>query len=279
MHAAQLQTFQQPTRTTPSTPHQQQLRGFEAPKFPGLGAVRLNPLTFQSCQDQLVDSVSNATDRSPHSTLTKSARLGLDDAATAEIKQQLDLDRVQDPSAPTHRELEFDQLMRCLNRVCFPEELREAFKTQLRQIRIRKTETVSAFHTRLAKQMTEACPPGTPQLPTSDMLHVCLQAIQPAQSMCDFVLAKAVEDDDAVTFHDRPDAVLYAQRWALKFAKQSRITQSLGKSKSTTTAVVSVHTGWDAGIAADHTPAVDVETELKTVTYGRPAFGSVMSML
>ena len=91
--------------------------------------------------------------------------------------------------------------------------------------------------------------------------------------MHDFVLAKAVENDDAVTFHDRPDAVLHAQRWPLKFAKQSRITQSLGKSKSTTTAVVSVHTGWDAGIAADHTPAVDVETEFKTVTHGRVRWG------
>ena len=44
------------------------------------------------------------------------------------------------------------------------------------------------------------------------MLHVHLQAIQPAQAMHDFVLAKAVENDDAVTFHDRPDAVLHAQR-------------------------------------------------------------------
>lgn len=114
-----------------------------------VAAVRLNPLSFQSFEDRLVDSVNDATDRAPHSMLTKSARLGLDDAITAEIKQQIALERVHDPTVPPCRDLDFDQLLRCLNRVCFPDELREAFKNQPRQIRIRKNETVSAFHAHL----------------------------------------------------------------------------------------------------------------------------------
>jgi hypothetical protein len=272
-HATQLQALQQFTSKAAAAPRQQQLRGFDAPKFPGLAAVRLNPLIFQSFEDRLVDSVSDATDRAPHSTLTKSARLGLDDAITAEIKQQIALERVLDPTVPLCRDLNFDQLLRCLNRVCFPDELREAFKNQLRQIRIRKNETVSAFHTRLEKQVSEAYPPGTPQLPASDMLHVYLQAIQPAHAMYDFVLQKALDDDDAVALHDRPDAVLHAQRWALKFAKQARITQSLGKAKSTGTTTVSVHAGWDAEFATDTAADSDDQTEFKTVTCGRVRHG------
>ena len=44
-------------------PHrQQQLRGFETPKFQGVAAVRKNPASFPACADRLVDSVDHAGD-------------------------------------------------------------------------------------------------------------------------------------------------------------------------------------------------------------------------
>ena len=249
---------------TASKPHrQQQLRGFETPKFQGVAAVRKNPASFSAYADRLIDSVDHAGDRSATSTLTKMARLGINDETTDEIKQLIAIDRTQstaDAPCPEYRDLTFDELITILNRVCFPEELRETFKRQWKSIRIDKNETVTLFHSRYAKQLTEAYPTGTPQLPTADMLQVYLQAIRPAATMYAYVINKAVEG--ATAFIDLPDAVAHAQRWAVIFSRTETIKSSITPSKT-----IFVHAGWE-------TAAPPAESEgFTTVVHGRRPFG------
>ena len=242
------------TEVTTVHRRQNQLRGFETPKFQGVAAVRKNPASFSAYSERLIDSVDDAADRRPNSTLTKMARLGIDDDTANEIQQLLAVDRTRAPpgeTVPTYRDLGFDEIMTALNRVCFPTELRETFKAQWRAIRIGKSETVTLFHSRHAKQLAEAHPAGSPQLPAADMLQVHLQAIRPATALYECVVNKAVEGSTA--FVDLPDAVDHARRWALTHAQIETVTNSLNKVKT-----IFVHAGWDAEEIADESAGFTV---------------------
>ena len=245
-------------------PHrQQQLRGFDTPKFQGVAAIRKNPSSLSAYADRLIDSVDHADDHSSTSTLTKMARLGINDDTTDEIKQLIALDRTKSTNGelcPEYRNLTFDQLITVLNRVCFPDELRETFKQQWKAILIEKNETVTLFHSRYAKQLAEAYPTGTPQLPTADMLQVYLRAIRPATAMYAYVVNKAVEGTTA--FIGLPDAVAHAQRWAMTFSRTETIKSSIAPLKTTF-----VHAGWETA-----TPPVETEG-FTTVVHGRRPFG------
>ena len=242
---------------------QQQLRGFDTPKFQGVAAVRQNPSSLSAYADRLLDSVDHADDRGSTSTLTKMARLGINDDTTDEIKQLIALDRTKSTTGelcPEYRDLNFDELITILNRVCFPAELRETFKQQWKAILIEKNETVTLFHSRYAKQLAEAYPTGTPQLPTADMLQVYLRAIRPATTMYAYVVNKAVEGTTA--FIGLPDAVAHAQRWAMTFSRTETIKNSIAPLKT-----AFVHTGWETT-----TPPVESEG-FTTVVHGRRPHG------